>query len=109
MFHVFLHIFSIGVYTYFPNVFTNISIYVLHIFSTCFKWSPPQTTPYDMKDDEFQKHIQTKDGLKFLEKYHTSRGLPIGSYDKLVDDPFEKWKKLERVKYEKYYNQIRKL
>ncbi len=52
---------------------------------------------------KFQKHIQTKDGLKFLEKYHTSRGLPIGSYDKLVDDPFEEWKKSERAKYEKYY------
>jgi Small-conductance mechanosensitive channel len=73
------------------------------LFSKCFKWSPPQTTPFDMKDDEFQKHIQTKDGLKFLEKYHTSRGLPIGSYDKLVDDPFEEWKKSERAKYEKYY------
>ena len=74
-----------------------------NLFYKCFKWSPPQITPYDMDDDEFQKHIQTEDGLKFLEKYHTSRGLPVGSYDKLVDDPFEEWKKLERIKYEKYY------
>jgi len=73
------------------------------LFHKCFKWSPPQTTPYDMKDDEFQKHIQTEEGLKFLEKYHTSRGLPVGSYDKSVDDPFETWKKSEREKYEKYY------
>ncbi len=73
------------------------------LFHECFKWIPPQTTPYDMKDDEFQKYIQTEDGLKFLEKYRTSRGLPIGSYDKLVDDPFEKWKKSERAKYKKYY------
>ena len=73
------------------------------LFHKCFKWSPPQTTPYDMNDDEFQKHIQTEDGLKFLERYHTSRGLPVGSYDKLVDDPFEEWKKSERTKYEKYY------
>jgi small-conductance mechanosensitive channel len=56
-----------------------------------------------MKDDEFQKHLQTENGLKFLEKYHTSRGLPVGSYDKLVDEPFEEWKKSERAKYEKYY------
>jgi len=73
------------------------------LFQKCFKWTPPQTTPYDMKDDEFQKYIQTEDGLKFLEQYRTSRGLPVGSYDKLVDDPFGDWKKSERVKYEKYY------
>ncbi|MEK0327337.1 MAG: mechanosensitive ion channel, partial [Nitrosopumilus sp.] len=73
------------------------------LFHKCFKWIPPQTTPYDMKDDEFQKYIQTKEGLKFLEKYRTSMGLSIGSYDKRVDDPFEIWKKSERKKYEKYY------
>ena len=73
------------------------------LFHRCFKWIPPQTTPYDMEDDEFQKYIKTKDGLKFLEKYRTAKGLTIGSYDKLVDDPTEEWKKSERVKYEKYY------
>ncbi len=73
------------------------------LFHKCFKWIPPQTTPYDMKDDEFQKYIQTKEGLKFLEEYRTSMGLSIGSYDKRVDDPFEIWKKSERKKYEKYY------
>ena len=74
------------------------------LFHKSFKWVPPQTTPYDMKDDEFQKYIQTKEGLKFLEKYRTSKGLSIGSYDKRADDPFEIWKKSERKKYEKYYN-----
>lgn len=74
------------------------------LFHKSFKWVPPQTTPYDMKDDEFQKYIQTKKGLKFLEKYRTSKGLSIGSYDKRVDDSFEIWKKSERKKYEKYYN-----
>jgi small-conductance mechanosensitive channel len=73
------------------------------LFHKCFKWVPPQTTPYDMKDDEFQKYIKTKDGLKFLEKYRTAKGLTIGSYDKLVDDPTEEWKKSERAKFEKYY------
>jgi len=73
------------------------------LFHKCFKWIQPQTTPYDMKDDEFQKYNQTKEGLKLLEEYRTSKGLPVGSYDKLVDDPFEEWKKLERGKYEKYY------
>jgi small-conductance mechanosensitive channel len=73
------------------------------LFHKCFKWVPPQTTPYDMHDDDFQKYIQTEDGLEFLEKYRTSKGIPVGSYEKLVDDPFEKWKKSEKTKYEKYY------
>jgi len=73
------------------------------LFKKCFKWDPPKTTPYDMHDDDFQKYIQTEDGLKFLEKYHTSKGIPVGSYDKQVDDPFAEWKKSERKKYEKYY------
>ena len=73
------------------------------LFHRCFKWIPPQTTPYDMEDDEFQKYIQKKDGLKLLEKYRTAKGQSIGSYDKLADDPIEEWKKSERVKYEKYY------
>jgi len=73
------------------------------LFHRCFKWVPPQTTPYDMKDDEFQKYNQTKEGLKLLEKYRTTKGLSVGSYDKQVDDPFEEWRKSERGKYEKYY------
>ena len=73
------------------------------LFHICFKWIPPHTAPYDMEDDEFQKNIQTKEGLKFLERYRTSKGLPIGSYGKLVDDPFKQWMQSERAKYEKYY------
>ena len=73
------------------------------LFRKCFKWIPPQTAPYDMKDEEFQEYVQTEDGLKLLEKYRTSRGLPVGNYDKLVDDPFGEWKKSERLKYKKYY------
>jgi len=73
------------------------------IFHKCFKWLRPKTTPYEMKDEEFKKYLETKEGLKFLEKYRTSKGLSIGSYEKLVDDPFDVWKKSERSKYEKYF------
>jgi len=69
----------------------------------CFKWLPPKTAPYEMKDEEFKKYLETKEGLKFLEKYRTSKGLSIGSYKKLVEDPFDVWKKSERNKYEKYF------
>ncbi len=74
-----------------------------NLFYKCFKWIPPKTTPYDMEDEEFQKLMQTKEGLQFLEKYRTSRGLPVGGYEKLVDDPYETWKQSEREKYEKYF------
>ena len=73
------------------------------LFQKCFKWIPPKTTPYEMEDEEFQKLMQTKEGLEFLQKYRTSRGLPVGGYEKLVEDPFEEWKKSERKKYEKYF------
>jgi small-conductance mechanosensitive channel len=56
-----------------------------------------------MEDEKFQKQIQTKEGLEFLEKYRTARGLPVGGYEKLVDDPYETWKQSEREKYEKYF------
>jgi len=73
------------------------------LFRKCFKWIPPQITPYDMKDDEFQKYLQSKDGLNFLEEYRTSKGLRVGTYDKQIDNTFEEWKKSEVVKYEQYY------
>ncbi len=75
-----------------------------NLFYKCFKWFPPKTAPYEMKDEEFKKYLGTKEGLGFLEKYRTSNGLSIGSYKKLVEDPFDVWKKSERGKYEKYYN-----
>jgi len=74
-----------------------------NLFHKCFKWLPPKTAPYEMKDEEFKKYLGTKEGLGFLEKYRTSNGLPIGSYEKLVEDPFDVWKKSERSKYEKYF------
>ena len=74
-----------------------------NLFYKCFKWFPPKTTPYEMKDEEFKKYLGTKEGLGFLEKYRTSNGLSIGSYKKLVEDPFDVWKKSERGKYEKYF------
>jgi len=72
------------------------------LFHKCFKWLPPKTAPYEMKDEEFKKYLGAKEGLGFLEKYRTSNGLSIGSYKKLVEDPFDVWKKSERSKYEKY-------
>ena len=39
-----------------------------------------------------------------MENYRTSKGVAIGSYEKLVKDPFEEWKEAERKKYRKYLN-----
>lgn len=73
------------------------------LFHKCYKWVPPKVCPEDLEEEEFQKHLKTKEGLKFLEGFHTSKGNPLGSYEKLVDDPLEEWKKSERKKYQKYY------
>jgi len=73
------------------------------LFQKCFKWLPPKTAPYEMKDEEFKKYLETKEGLEFLEKYRTTKGLSIGTYEKLGEDPFDVWKKSEQSKYKKYF------
>ena len=72
------------------------------LFHKIFKWVPPKILPEDLTKEEFEKNLQTKEGLNFLENYRTSKNVALGSYEKLVTDPFEEWKKAERKKYEKY-------
>jgi len=74
------------------------------LFHKIFKWVPPKILPEDLTKEEFEKNLQTKEGLNFLENYRTSKDVAIGSYEKLVSNPFEEWKKAERKKYEKYFN-----
>jgi len=74
------------------------------LFHKIFKWLPPKVHPEDLTKEEFEKNLQTKDGLNFLENYRTSKGVTIGSYEKMRKDPLEEWKKAERKKYEKYLN-----
>ncbi len=68
-----------------------------------YKWVPPNITPEDIDEEEFQELLKTKVGRQQLEQFHTTKGNPIGGYEELVDNPFEEWKKSERVKYENYY------
>ena len=74
------------------------------LFHKIFKWVPPKILPEDLTKEEFEKNLQTKEGLNFLENYQTSKNVALGSYEKLVTDPFEEWKKAERKKYEKYFD-----
>ena len=73
------------------------------LFHRCFQWVPPKNTPEDITDEEFLKNIKTEDGRKFLEEFRTTKGLPIGSYQQLVKNPFEEWKQSEREKYHDYF------
>ncbi len=73
------------------------------LFHRCFKWIPPKHPPEDMSEKEFRDLLKTKEGVDFLEKYTTSTGSRIGSYQKLVKDPFKEWQQSEREKYEEYY------
>ncbi|MFB5597935.1 MAG: mechanosensitive ion channel family protein [Nitrosopumilaceae archaeon] len=74
-----------------------------NLFHKFFKWIPPKTPPEEMTEEEFTNHMKTKEGREYLEGFHTAKGVSIGSYEQLVDDPFEEWKKAERAKYEKYF------
>ena len=74
------------------------------LFHKIFKWVPPKMLPEDLTKEEFEKNLQTKEGLNFLENYRTSKNVALGSYEKLVTDPFEEWKKAVRKKYEKYFD-----
>jgi len=74
------------------------------LFHKIFKWVPPKILPEDLTKEEFEKNLQTKEGLDFLENYRTSKGVSIGSYEKMVSDPLEEWKKSVRKKYEQYFD-----
>jgi len=73
------------------------------LFHKFYKWVPPKVTPEDIGEDEFKEMLKTKEGMLELEQFRTTKGNPVGGYEKLVDKPFEEWKKSERSKYEKYY------
>jgi potassium-dependent mechanosensitive channel len=75
----------------------------IDLFHKFYKWIPPKTSPEELTNEEFDQYLKTEEGRKYLEEFRTSRGRAIGSYEELVKDPFEKWKKSERQKYEKYF------
>jgi len=73
------------------------------LFHKLYKWVPPKVIPEDIEEEEFKEMLKTEEGMLDLERFRTTKGNPIGGYEKLVDKPFEEWKKSERLKYEKYY------
>lgn len=73
------------------------------LFHKLYKWVPPKITPEDIEEDEFKELLKSKEGMQKLEQFRTTKGNPIGGYEKLVDNPFEEWKKSERIKYKKYF------
>ncbi|MFB5639250.1 MAG: mechanosensitive ion channel family protein [Nitrosopumilus sp.] len=73
------------------------------LFHKLYKWVPPKIVPEDIEEEDFKKMLETEEGMLELEQFRTTKGNPIGGHEKLVDNPFEEWKKSEREKYEKYY------
>ena len=73
------------------------------MFHRLYKWAPPKNVPEELEEEEFEEMLKTEQGIKKLEEFRTTKGNPIGGYEKLVDDPFEEWKKSERTKYTTYY------
>lgn len=72
-------------------------------FHTVYKWQHPKEPPEGLDESKFKRMLETKEGRKTLENYRTNKGFEIGTLVPLVKDPFEAWKKSERRKYEKYY------
>ena len=73
------------------------------LFHRLYKWVPPNVTPEEIEEGKFKEMLKRKEGMLELEQFRTTKGNPIGGYEKLIDKPFEEWKKSERSKYEKYY------
>ena len=74
------------------------------LFHKLYKWVPPKIRPEEIDEEEFNEKLKTKEGLLYLENFRTIKGNPIGGYEKRLDEPFEEWKKSERTKYEKYFD-----
>jgi small-conductance mechanosensitive channel len=74
-----------------------------NLFHKLYKWVPPKVTPEEIDEEKFKEMLKTKEGMLQLEQFRTTKGNPIGGYEKLVDKPFEEWKQSERTKYDKYY------
>jgi small-conductance mechanosensitive channel len=74
-----------------------------NLFHKLYKWVPPKVTPEEIDEEKFKEMLKTKEGMLQLEQFRTTKGNPIGGYEKLVDKPFEDWKQSERTKYDKYY------
>lgn len=73
------------------------------LFHKLYKWVPPSNAPEDIEEKEFNELLKTEEGMQYLEHFRTSKGNPIGGYEKMIGNPFEDWKKSERKKYEKYF------
>ena len=73
------------------------------LFHKLYKWVPPNNAPEDIDEKEFKELLKTEEGMQYLEYFRTSKGNPIGGYEKLIGNTFEDWKKSERKKYEKYF------
>lgn len=73
------------------------------LFHKMYKWVPPREPPEEMDGAEFRRLLETEGGRSRLEGFHTAKGNPIGSYEKIVKDPFVRWQASERAKYDKYY------
>lgn len=74
------------------------------LFHKMYRWVPPKSTPEEIDEEEFQRLLSTEEGKVHLEKFRTTKGNPIGGYEKKVKDPFGQWKVSERKKYDRYYD-----
>jgi small-conductance mechanosensitive channel len=73
------------------------------LFHRLYKWCPPKTPPSGLTEEEFQNYLSSDEGIRSFENFRTPKGHPIGSYERLVENPFEDWEKSQRAKYAQYF------
>lgn len=73
------------------------------LFHSMYRWVPPKSAPEEMDEEKFQSLLSTEEGRAQLEQFRTTKGNPIGGYEKIVKNPFGLWKISERGKYDRYY------
>jgi len=73
------------------------------LFHQLFKWNPPKHKPAEIPKDEYLEKMKSPEGIRSLENFHTSKGIPIGNFKQLKPNAFEIWQKSENKKYEKYF------
>ncbi|MDH3488816.1 MAG: hypothetical protein OEL56_00050 [Nitrosopumilus sp.] len=73
------------------------------LFHQLFKWNPPKHKPAEIPQDEYSEKMKSPEGIRSLENFHTSKGIPIGNFKQVKSNAFEIWQKSENEKYEKYF------
>ncbi|MDH3313337.1 MAG: mechanosensitive ion channel [Nitrosopumilus sp.] len=73
------------------------------LFHQLFKWNPPKHKPAEIPKDEYLEKMKSPEGIRYLENFYTSNGVPIGNFKQIKSNTFQIWQQSENEKYAKYF------